>query len=481
MGMAPDRFREQFHQIQQAMADVPLAAGPAGAPQFLYEKGYVLARESEAEEVAELIRDRFREEPGREEQVERVGRRYDPGGVARIRVGRGEDRDPWSDRDVTDALEAVRGRERETGRRMVTRNHVVSIAVNCCPGDEPVPVAPCRPPNPAVDAGAPGGGTVRVLVVDTGLVTDYDTHSWIGHVGGRGKREGEVDTEGILKQYVGHGTFITGLIGAVAPHADITVHNTLENAGAILEKDLGDRLLEDLAALGRWPDIISLSAGTPTTCVETLLGLERFMERLAAEPRTLLVAAAGNNGSDERFWPAAYAGQPEYADVVVSVGALRKDGSARACFSNHGPWVKAYAPGERLVSAFTAMDGTPVRYDYQHSTYDHCRYGSTYDCTCQFPPHRGELTENMAASPTAVRDRVEFDGLAQWSGTSFATPLVVGMIVNHMMANPGVGSRQAARDLLAGSPAATVQGRSTRVLFPPTWTPSAVQEAPPLS
>lgn len=390
--MAPDRFQEQFDQIQAAVGEkTVLAAGPEGSPSFLYEKGYVLARRDETHEVTRAIREAFRRDRGSDQDVE-PEELDGPGGLLKIRVGKPDKRARWSDRDVSDALRAVKQLERANRRRMVSRNHIVSIAaVNCCPGDEPVPVARCQPPNPAVAEQVAGSGgetratPVSVLVVDTGLVENHRSHPWLSRVKGKGK-EIELDGEGILKQYVGHGTFIAGLVSAVAPGADVTVHGTLVDAGAIPEKELGDLLLGGMLPEGRWPDIINLSAGTPTTDAEPLLGLERFMRKLVIDhPETLLVAAAGNNGSDERFYPAAYADDPDYADAVVSVGALRKDGRSRACFSNHGPWVKVYAPGERLVSAFTAVDDTPVPYDYQHSTYDHCRFGFSYDCTCQFP------------------------------------------------------------------------------------------------
>ncbi|WP_433367753.1 S8/S53 family peptidase [Streptosporangium sp. CA-115845] len=479
--MAPDRFQEQFDQIQAAMGEeVVLAAGPDDSPRFLYEKGCVLARRDEAPEVAQAIRRAFRRDRGSDRGVE-LQEEDSPGGVSRIRVGPLNRAERWRDRDVSDALRAVDELERANGRRMVSRNHIVSIAVNCCPGDEPVPVARCGPPNPAVAKRVAGAtaGPVSVLVIDTGLVENYRSHPWMSLVEGEGK-EIELDSEGILKQYVGHGTFIAGLISAVAPSAAITVNGALVNAGAISEKCLGDLLLREMRPLNRWPDIINLSAGTLSTDHRTLMGLEDFMRELVTDhPETLLVAAAGNNGSDERFHPAAYADDPDYAGAVVSVGALRKDGQDRACFSGHGPWVTAYAPGERLVSAFTAVDDTPVPYDYQHSTYDHCRYGSAYDCTCQFPPHRGELSEKMAASPNAIRERVEFDGLAQWSGTSFSAPLVVGMIVNHMVRNNVTDARQAAAELLSTPLSGRgVQGLTAPTLIPATWTPSSVQSVP---
>jgi subtilisin family serine protease len=188
---------------------------------------------------------------------------------------------------------------------------------------------------------------------------------------------------------------------------------------------------------------------------------------------TLLVAAAGNNASAAPFWPAAYASLPDHADAVLSVGALRGDGEFGACFSNHGPWVKVYAPGERLVSAFTGFD-TPVPYVYQHSTYETCRYGFAYSCTCRSPRHTGVLSEAQQSAP-GKPDQVMFEGLASWSGTSFATPVAAGLVAAHMTEHQLTDPRAAARDLLAvHADFAEVRGARVPALLPPTWRPVPV-------
>ncbi|MCZ9339774.1 peptidase S8, partial [Streptomyces sp. TRM76130] len=87
--MAPQRFREQFDQIQRSMPDVPLAMGPDDSAEFLYEKGVVLARDGEEARVVEdTVREHFSAVAGLDaDQVRRESRATSRCGVTRIRVG----------------------------------------------------------------------------------------------------------------------------------------------------------------------------------------------------------------------------------------------------------------------------------------------------------------------------------------------------------------------------------------------------------
>ncbi|MFJ2608231.1 S8/S53 family peptidase [Streptomyces sp. NPDC087425] len=469
--MAPQRFREQFDQIQRSLTDVPLAMGPDDAAEFIYEKGVVLARDGEeARLVEDTVRTHFTAAAGlTADHVRRAGPETNRSGITRIQVGDPGQGDGGGDHTVAGALHALREHESRQGRRLVSRNHVIGIAVNSCPGDEPVPTPPSQAPNPAATGAAHDPATaVRVLVIDNGLTHDHAAYPLLAHTQGDSQVQ-ETDDTGILCQYVGHGTFIAGLLAAVAPNTDITVRNTLNDCGAVLESEFGELLFDAVEESG-WPDILSLSAGTPNGRVDGLLGVDAFMRALRAE-RTLLVAAAGNNSSATPFWPAAYASLPDYEDVVLSVGALRGDGEFAACFSNHGTWVRAYAPGERLTSSLTGF-GTPVPYIYRHSTYDACRYGFRYRCTCQFPRHAGVLSDEGAA---AKPDQVMFEGLAQWSGTSFATPVAAGLVAAAMTAHGELDPRAAARRLLADTTEfAEVRGAHVPALKPATWRPEPV-------
>jgi hypothetical protein len=120
-----------------------------------------------------------------------------------------------------------------------------------------------------------------------------------------------------------------------------------------------------------------------------------------------------------------------------------------------------------------------VPYVYQHSTYEECRFGFTYACTCQYPRHTGVLS--AAGTPSAVKaDQVMFEGFAHWSGTSFATPVAVGMIAALMTAQKEDDPRAARAQLLAAhTEFAEVRGAHVPALRPPTWRPVPVVQLAP--
>ncbi|HEY9523371.1 MAG TPA: S8/S53 family peptidase, partial [Thermopolyspora sp.] len=373
-------------------------------------------------------------------------------GVVRIAVG------------GTSVLETVAAAEDALGRRgMVTPNHIVSVAPQGkCPADEPIPA-----PGPGVPLGTPQqdvvnpqrnlatniGAGIKVTVIDNGLAEKYDVDfSWLLD----GVTGDVVPDDGVIGPYEGHGTFIAGLLRCVAPALHVHVSADLADAGAMTELDFCGALLNALPA-GDAPAIISVSAGGTTAGNVPYLGLDAVIDALNAHPQTLLVAAAGNNGNQVPFWPAALAGPyPQPTPGVLSVGALRQDGAGIACFSNYGPWVNVYAPGERLVGVFGS--GT---YTYTEPPSADCRYHTSPrlydDCTCRGTPAQGSTGS--------------FTGLATWSGTSFATPIVAAIIATRMW-QTGETSRQAAQALIAG--AGSVLGAGP-ALLPLLWTPTPVE------
>lgn len=270
-----------------------------------------------------------------------------------------------------------------------------------CPATEPIPVPLGTPPDPPVSADRGAGEGVRVVVVDTGL--DHDIARLLPWM--RGVR-GDVDTgvqknnKDYLEPYAGHGTFIAGVVRSMAPRARVIVRRGLPIDSCAWEDDLVRSLTEVLEH--DHPDIISLSAGTLSR--DRLSVFEQFHRHVLSKYKgVVLVAAAGNDGRTQAFWPAA-------SPWTVSVGALADDWRRRAWFTNHGGWVDVYTPGHNLVNAYPAG-----WFNYREKKH----YGK----------------------------KAVFEGMARWSGTSFSTPMMAGLIAARM-SETGENGVEAAAALL---------------------------------
>ncbi|GLY92887.1 S8/S53 family peptidase [Actinoplanes sp. NBRC 103695] len=285
-------------------------------------------------------------------------------------------------------MHALREVDRAMGPGVASCNHLVHLSPGSagnCPASEPTPVPPDSTPVPPVNKDRTAGHGVRVVVADTGLDPEAEKRSpWLRGV------TGDLD-RGILEnpmtEYAGHGTFIAGVIRCLAPAAEVHVRASFEPGGAQFETELVEALMDILD--NDFPDIINFSAGTWTHASRDLLTLQLFgRRRLRLHKGVLLVAAAGNDGQRQPFWPAA-------APYAVSVGALDPTLSERADFSNFGGWVDVFAPGEDLINAFPV--GTYIGEE---------------------PPNKGV--------------KMKYKGMAKWSGTSFATPVIAGMAAARM-------------------------------------------------
>lgn len=367
--------------------EVRFTQGPKeGEVDFLCEDGAILVRSEDTDRVTDVL---LRQVAQRRRPDLRL-----PGainGVVRLSL------DGTAFDDVVGALEAI---DAELGVGVATPNHVLSITpVTGCPATEPEEVDPAAIPDPGVCTSGGNGARVLLHVLDTGLVDGAATdHTWLGGVTG----DPDPVVNGRIESYTGHGTFIAGVARCMAPATEVFVRRAFAFAGAILEIDF---VKEMETALAAGADVISLSAGTSSRLDVPLLAFEAFWRaRFPFHKGVVLVAAAGNASDRRPFWPAAF-------DRVVSVGALDVSWRNRAFFSDFGGWVDVYAPGENLVNAF-----------------------ATGDFTCKEPPNINQVRH--------------FEGMARWSGTSFSTPLVAGLIAGRM-SGAGENGRRAAKALLA--------------------------------
>jgi subtilisin family serine protease len=215
-----------------------------------------------------------------------------------------------------------------------------------------------------------------------------------------------------LREYDGHGTFISGVLRCRAPKAEI-VHYRIGRAGAISETDMVAQLQRVLNHPAGAPHIINLSAGCHTRRDHGLKSFETlWRRRLSTMPGTVLIAAAGNDASDRPFYPAA-------RGWAIGVGSLDHHGGQVSSFSNYGLSADIYVLGRGHVNAFP--EGSYV---------------------CKEAPNKG--------------DKREFgNGLARWSGTSFATPLFAGLVAARLSRHPGSTATQVARHIVDHAPTLT--------------------------
>ena len=289
------------------------------------------------------------------------------------------------------AADVVNRVDRALGKGVVRYDTVVHVSpFTYCPATEPDPAK--TGPEPALNPNAAAGKNVRVAVVDTGLLNNVvSQHPWLDGVSG--------DAEAApakIGHYRGHGTFVAGVLRTMAPAAHVDVWALFPHGGAVFESELAPRLVDVFLSN---VDIISMSAGVAPSGGHSLLSLQAFYENYLKGSNTLLVCAAGNDAGPGPFEPASQ-GWP------VAVGALNPDGS-QAGYSNYGAWVDVWARGTDLINAFPRG-----RYRYME------------------PPMVGQPEGNFTS------------GLASWSGTSFATPLVAGLIAARM-STYGENARQA--------------------------------------
>lgn len=138
----------------------------------------------------------------------------------------------------------------------------------------------------------------------------------------------------------GHGTHVAGIIAAdgdltgVAPFVQLMVVRAAFNrslAAAALETD--DAAAAIAYAVDNGADVLNLSFGDTEDS-----RLIRDAIDYAISRDVIVVAAAGNAGSDVTHYPSAHPG-------VIGVGASNR-ARQRAAFSNFGPGVELVAPGE---------------------------------------------------------------------------------------------------------------------------------------
>lgn len=231
----------------------------------------------------------------------------------------------------------------------------------------------------------PGDERVTIGVVDTGvalghpelqrkLLAGYDTCDL-----GLGKVNEQVTLVGDSRGHdfnpydeVGHGCHVAGIIAAqgwriprgcgglslvlpirVLAAARSGVRPKPVGVGGLSDINAGIKVGVDLGA-----KVFNWSFGTPANSLKPGDPLPHArVVRYAERHGCVMVAAAGNSGVAERYYPAAL---PE----VIAVGSADAEGR-RSSFSTYGEHVSVCAPGERIVS--TGRQGYMVSTGTSHA------------------------------------------------------------------------------------------------------------------
>ena len=275
-------------------------------------------------------------------------------------------------------------------------------------------------------AAPPVGGFVRVMADLQDKLTNLPTKQTRPMLAKPGYWDFPINSNplvGDVDACTGHGTFITGIVRQIAPDANVLMIRVLHSDGVAYEGDVLTALgaLVDRVVLARESgtaedmiDVVSLSigyydesAGIPQPGPQTLVDsplIAAYLTKLTSLG-VLVVAAAGNDSTSRRFYPAALAADAPVdggGPQVISVGALNPN-DMKAMFSNDGSWVRCWATGAGVVSTFP----TDVRGAF-----------------------RGSIV------PELHRETLDGDdyrsGFAVWDGTSFAAPRVAAALAQNL-------------------------------------------------
>jgi thermitase len=262
---------------------------------------------------------------------------------------------------------------------------------------------------------------ITVAVIDTGINREDRTDGWLATIAETTLNEDPLDVlpaDGILDVSAGHGTFVCGVLQQVAPQCTIVVYRKADTDGMATVLDIGNAIIQ---AAADGANIISLSMATPGVAGEAPAALLTAVQTVQDEhPDVLIVASAGNNGSEVPMYPAAI-------PAVIGVAALKAN-LAPADWSSFGDWVTCSAVGVGIASTFV-----PGVEDEANGT------------TQKFGPNAWAI----------------------WSGTSFSAPQIAGTVarVCQLSPNPITPVDALQLQLLPGAP--TEAGYGAKLLLLP--------------
>lgn len=208
-----------------------------------------------------------------------------------------------------------------------------------------------------------GSSNVRIAVLDTGVNLSHK--ELLGRLGSKAdfvNLEG-IDTSdfiGDVKDYdeipedeVGHGTHVSGIIAAKGEQMDegvcpqctimpVRVLAAMKSNGKVVGAGIVDNINNGIKwAVDNGADIINMSLGIRHSGG----GLpHEDVIKYAISKNVIIVAASGNDGTSEKYYPGALPG-------VIAVGAVDQLGLVTS-FTSYGANISVVAPGLNIYSCY---------------------------------------------------------------------------------------------------------------------------------
>ncbi|PNI09402.1 peptidase S8 [Arthrobacter sp. AFG7.2] len=205
------------------------------------------------------------------------------------------------------------------------------------------------------------GNGIKVAVIDSGVAIDHED---ISHkVVARANFSDTVIDEPADYDRYGHGTHVAGIVAAehnstgvagVCPGCTILDAKVLDDGGAGSSSAVAAGV--DWA-VAQGAKVINMSLGqrVPSRTLEVAI-------KNAWSEGVVIVAAAGNAGTEAEIYPAAY------SKVIAVAATDNKD--AKAPFSSYGEWVDVAAPGVDIYSTFPHHEFVAGIQGGRHKGYD---------------------------------------------------------------------------------------------------------------